>query len=91
MIKYNSSFKVQKNLDEKNYIIPPKRVRYLSEIAEKNREYNKLVDQQKDIAQNLYALNLSKKLLKNSSNNTIDNIQKNIMNLKLNYYQKVNY
>ena len=83
MIKYNSTFKVQKNLDEKNYIIPPKRVRYLSEIAEKNREYNKLVDEQKVIAQYLYALNLSKKLLKNSSNNTIDNIQKKYNELEV--------
>ena len=83
LINYNSSFKVQKELEEKYYIIPPKRVRYLSEIAEKNREYNKLVNQQKDIAQNLYALDLSIKLLKNSSNNTIDNIQKKYNELEV--------
>jgi methylmalonyl-CoA mutase len=41
---------------EKIYIIPPKRVRYLSEIAENNRHYDQQVKKQADIAQKLYGI-----------------------------------
>jgi len=43
----------------KNNIIPPKRVRYLSEIADGNRDYDKWVTQQSDLAQKLYGLQLT--------------------------------
>ena len=39
---------------EKIYIIPPDRVRYLAEIAEENRRYEKLVEEQSQIADRLY-------------------------------------
>ena len=42
--------------DEKRYIIPPSRVRYLSEIVENNKAYDKERIAQKAIAQKLYAL-----------------------------------
>lgn len=42
---------------EKIYIIPPKRVRYLSEISDSIRDYDDWVDRQKSIAQNLYSVN----------------------------------
>ncbi len=42
--------------DETQYIIPPKRVRYLSEIVENNRSYDEMVLKQKKIAQQLYGL-----------------------------------
>lgn len=41
---------------EKVYIIPPNRVRYLSEISENNRNYDKIVSKQADIATNAYKL-----------------------------------
>ena len=41
---------------EKIYIIPPARVRYLSEIAENNRKYDAWVLQQSIIASRMYAL-----------------------------------
>jgi isobutyryl-CoA mutase len=41
---------------EKIYIIPPARVRYLSEIAEHNRAYNLTVDKQAKIATTAYSL-----------------------------------
>ena len=53
----NSNFEASEELSEKIYIIPPKRVRYLSEIAESNRSYDKWVDQQVNVASKLYALN----------------------------------
>jgi methylmalonyl-CoA mutase len=41
---------------EKIYIIPPKRVRYLSEIAENNRRYDEWVKKQANVAQKLYSI-----------------------------------
>ena len=51
-----------KDTTSKSLIIPPKRVRYLSEIAENNREYDKWVDEQCAIATKLYQLNGVKNL-----------------------------
>ncbi|MEJ7692955.1 methylmalonyl-CoA mutase family protein [Daejeonella sp.] len=51
-------------LQEKNYIIPPDRVRYLAEIVEANEEYSVWVDGQCKIAQQMFqvkgVLDLSK-------------------------------
>jgi methylmalonyl-CoA mutase len=52
----STSFDTNQELSEKIYIIPPKRVRYLSEIAENNRNYNQWVKQQTEIAQKLYGI-----------------------------------
>lgn len=41
---------------EKIFIIPPKRVRYLSEIVENNQRFDKMVVEQSEIASKLYAL-----------------------------------
>ena len=41
---------------EKIYIIPPHRTRYLSEIAETNRQYDQWVHQQAEVAQQLYGI-----------------------------------
>ncbi len=60
----NSSFERSDEMSEKIFIIPPKRVRYLSEISDTVREYNEWVEQQKGIAQDLYGLNIAKKRLK---------------------------
>ncbi|HEU4719276.1 MAG TPA: methylmalonyl-CoA mutase family protein, partial [Bacteroidia bacterium] len=51
-----SHFEITKEMSEKIYIIPPARTRYLSEISENNRGYDKKVKQQADVAQKLYAL-----------------------------------
>ena len=58
-----SNFTSHDEVSEKIYVIPPKRVRYLSEIAETIRGYNKKVDEQADIAQKLYALKESQALV----------------------------
>ncbi|PID69520.1 MAG: methylmalonyl-CoA mutase [Flavobacteriales bacterium] len=56
----NTQFKSKTNLEtretEKQFIIPPKRVRYLSEITETNRNYDKWSKKQSDIAQKLFGL-----------------------------------
>ena len=52
----DSSFEISKEMSEKIYIIPPSRTRYLSEIAENNRNYDKQTMSQVEIAQNLYGI-----------------------------------
>ena len=51
-----SSFEITTKMSEKIFIIPPARVRYLSEIAESNRAYNKKVNSQVEVAQKLYGI-----------------------------------
>ena len=48
---------------EKIYIIPPHRVRYLSEIAETVRGYNRWAQQQSEVAQQLFSLQQTAGLL----------------------------
>lgn len=57
---------------KKIYIIPPKRVRYLSEIAESNRSYDKQVEEQANIASQLYQLEGTKELLASEGTNLIE-------------------
>ncbi len=51
-----SSFEITKQMSEKIFVIPPSRVRYLSEIAENNRGYDSKVLVQKEVAQKLYGI-----------------------------------
>jgi methylmalonyl-CoA mutase len=51
-----SSMEITKEMSEKIYVIPPSRVRYLSEISESNRGYDKKVDAQVTVAQKLYGI-----------------------------------
>jgi len=53
---FNSTFEVSNGVSEKQFIIPPNRTRYLSEITENNRLYSKTSVEQKDIAQKLYGI-----------------------------------
>ncbi len=51
-----SSFEITKQMSEKIFVIPPSRVRYLSEIAENNRGYDAKAKTQKEVAQKLYGI-----------------------------------
>ena len=62
--KFASQYGFETGESEKRYIIPPQRVRYLSEIAENNRQYDQHVDQQVDLARRLFALHTSIATLK---------------------------
>ncbi len=53
---FNSTFEVSETMSEKQFIIPPNRTRYLSEITENNRAYSKTSKEQKEIAQKLYGI-----------------------------------
>ncbi|MCX7728522.1 MAG: methylmalonyl-CoA mutase family protein [Bacteroidia bacterium] len=54
-----SKFIPSNEMSEKIYIIPPNRTRYLSEIADTIRNYNKKAEEQARIAEKLYALKQS--------------------------------
>ncbi|MEE2931153.1 MAG: methylmalonyl-CoA mutase family protein [Bacteroidota bacterium] len=62
---FKSSFEITNEMSEKIFVIPPNRVRYLSEIAEVNRSYDAWSREQKEIAQKLYALNKSLEIIEN--------------------------
>ncbi len=51
-----SSFKISKEMSEKIFVIPPPRTRYLAEISENNRAYDKKSSEQVEVAQNLYGI-----------------------------------
>jgi len=50
----DSTFEITDEMSEKIFVIPPERTRYLSEIAENNRAYDKWVDEQVEVANKLY-------------------------------------
>ncbi len=58
-ILLNSGFDVNRRARVKSQIIPPSRVRYLSEIAENNRNYDRWVDNQAKIASQLYGIKIA--------------------------------
>ncbi len=51
-----STFVISNEMSEKIFVIPPSRTRYLSEIAENNRAYDKTANQQVEVAQKLYGI-----------------------------------
>ncbi len=51
-----STFEISKEMSEKIFVIPPNRTRYLSEIAESNRAYDKKANEQVEVAQKLYGI-----------------------------------
>jgi len=63
---WSSTLELSDASSEKIYIIPPSRIRYLSEIAENNRQYDAHVDQQVVIATKRFALEQAKELLPDS-------------------------
>ncbi len=61
-----SHFKSGDEMSEKIYIIPPARTRYLAEISENNRSYDKKATSQSEIAEKLYSIKNSISVLKES-------------------------
>jgi len=51
-----STFEITKEMSEKIFVIPPGRTRYLSEIAENNRNYDETALSQQKVAQKLYGI-----------------------------------
>ena len=55
-VDLKSDFGVSAEMSEKIFIIPPKRTRYLSEIAENNRAYDDKASREAEVAQKLYGI-----------------------------------
>ena len=66
-LDWESQYSVKGEVSEKIFIIPPKRNRYLAEIAENNRRYDENVEKQADLASQVYVLNKTMDLLKDDS------------------------
>ena len=79
-------------MSEKIFVIPPERTRYLSEISENNRAYDKWVNEQVEVAVKLQGLDSSIESLKNSDIEDKDRLIKNVQELfekeKLNFDPK---
>jgi methylmalonyl-CoA mutase len=52
----HSTFQISDEMSEKIFVIPPARTRYLSEIAESNRAYDKTSNEQVEVAQRLFGI-----------------------------------
>lgn len=63
-----SDFLAANELSEKIFIIPPKRVRYLAEIADNNRNYDNWADRQAELARKLFGLHESIKAIEAQEN-----------------------
>jgi len=66
-VDLKSTFEITNEMSEKIFVIPPKRTRYLSEIAENNRSYDEKALTQAEVADKLYGLHRSIETLKESS------------------------
>lgn len=73
-----SSFHISDEMSEKIYIIPPARTRYLSEITENNRNYDKWVKAQAAVAQKLFGINKTIETLTNSDVEDKDRLVKTL-------------
>ncbi len=76
-----SDFHPSEELSEKIFIIPPARTRYLSEIAENNRSYDKKALEQADIAQKLFGIRKTIETLQSSSIEDKDRLVKELEEL----------
>jgi isobutyryl-CoA mutase len=78
-----SNFEITREMSEKVFVVPPNRNRYLSEITENNRKYDQWVSAQKEIAQQLYAINktiglVNDEALKSQLQNEFNNLRLNL-------------
>ncbi len=74
----DSKFEITKEMSEKIFVIPPDRTRYLSEISENNRNFDKWVNKQVDVADKLYGLQRSIETLQASSMDDKDRLVKGV-------------
>ncbi len=73
-----STYTISEEMSEKIYIIPPSRTRYLSEISENNRNYDKWVAKQAAIADKLFGLKSSIQTMQESAYNDKDRMVKGL-------------
>ncbi|MEY3126305.1 MAG: hypothetical protein RL273_429, partial [Bacteroidota bacterium] len=74
----NSTFEITREMSEKIFVIPPDRTRYLSEISENNRSYDKWVNEQVLVAEKLYGLNSAIATMQNAKYEDKDRLVKSL-------------
>lgn len=83
-----SNFVITDEMSEKIFVIPPARTRYLSEISENNRSYDKWVNEQVEVAEKLYGLKISIESIKGitvaDKDNLIKGLESSYEQIKLN-------
>jgi len=77
-VKFDSHFTISGEMSEKIYIIPPARIRYLSEITETIREYNKWTIDQGEIAQKLFGIHKTIAVIEDSKLDDKDRLIKKL-------------
>ncbi len=80
----NSTFEITNEMSEKIFVIPPSRNRYLSEISENNRNFDKWVNQQVELADKLYAIDKTIQTLGSKDDNITKVLKAEFDNIKLN-------
>ena len=75
---HQSTFAITREMSQKIYVIPPERTRYLSEISESNRAYDKWVEAQVNVATKLHGLQVSMETLKASNLEDKDRLVKGL-------------
>ena len=87
-----STFEITQEMSEKIFVIPPERTRYLSEISENNRAYDRWVKEQVLVADRLWGINSSLETMRSSDIEDKDRIIKGLEeafhNEKLNFDPK---
>ncbi|WP_339831129.1 methylmalonyl-CoA mutase family protein [uncultured Altibacter sp.] len=66
-VDLKSTYEISDEMSEKIFVIPPARTRYLSEIAENNRGYDKKAIEQTEVAQKLYGIHKTLESVTNTS------------------------
>ena len=88
----NSTFEITREMSEKIFVIPPERTRYLSEISENNRSFDKWVNDQVRVADKLYGIHTSIEVLQDSTledkDRIIKGLQETFHTTKLNFDPK---
>ncbi len=62
-----SNFSITDEMSEKVFIIPPHRTRYLSEISQNNREYDRWAREQREVSQKMYGFQKAMESFKGSA------------------------
>lgn len=73
-----SKFEITREMSEKIFVIPPDRTRYLSEISENNRGFDKWVSAQVEVADKLYSLQRTLETLQSSNLEDKDRLIKGV-------------
>ncbi|TAL62961.1 MAG: methylmalonyl-CoA mutase [Bacteroidetes bacterium] len=88
-VKFQSKLAISDEMSEKLFIIPPSRIRYLSEISENNRSYDQWVAEQSEIANKMYALDSTIQHLTKSKIDDKDRIIKKLKEESANLDKKL--